>query len=229
MRKFYSGFLLLLTLLFFSTGCGLDTFIYLYPVTQLLNNPLAGSTDNLYNYYKFRTTDADNTANSADYFKGFTIYYRIYNSTAVQSQDASDISTGNTNNPATILNYIVNVKKYTRMTSSLRIGAYPLIPAAAANRDVTIRLIDYGTTDPADFLVDSASYGIPLRTKNDGTATDSFVFSEIVSSDVDVMYASTGETDKWYVQSYVLAYGYDGSYKPIYSSLFSLGVITIFQ
>lgn len=223
-RKIITGVLSIwLTFLFFA-GCGVDNFIYLYPVTQLLNSP---SSDPAYNFYKFRTSNRNNTDNSSGYFKGFEIYYRIYNSTAIASQDASDINTYNTNNPTTVFNYVAASKKYTRMTAFLRDGQFPLIPGESTDTDVLIRLLDYGTTDPANLLVGSASYGIPLRTKNEGTATDSFVFSEITNTDSDVQYLSTGEIDKWYVQAYVFAYGYDAVYKSIYSSAFALGTITV--
>ncbi len=208
---------------FLFIGCGVDNFVYLYPVKQILHSP---SADDFNNYYEFRTTDDDNASNASDYFRGFEIYYRIYNSDTIRAQDVSDISTWNTNNPTTVFNYISTTKKYVRMNAAGRIGSYPLIFGTSTDRDVKIRLIDYGI-ESAAINVGGTGLGTPLRTKNEGTQTDSFTFGEIASTDSDVTYSTSGETTKFYVQAYVFAYGYDTVYKPIYSSAFGLGTITI--
>jgi len=211
--------------LFLNAGCGVDDFVYLYPVTQLLHTPSADAANN---YYEFRTTDDDNASNAGDYFKGFEIYYRIYNSATVRDQDSSDISSYNTNNPTTVFNYISTTKKFVRLTSADRIGSFPLIAGTSSDRDVKIRLIDYGG-ELAEIAVGGTGLGTPLRNKNAGAETDSFVFDEITAGDSDVSYSASGETAKWYVQAYVLAYGYDTAYKPIYSAAFGLGTVTIDQ
>lgn len=216
--------LLALSSTLFFYGCGFDTFVYLYPVSQILNNP---SVDPASNFYQFRTPDEDNNSSASGYFKGYVIYYRIYNSDTIRTQDISDITAYNTTNPTTAVNYLINTKRYIMMLSSERTTKFPLIPEASSNRNVTIRLIDYGVTDPASILVGTTSYGFPLRTTNSSTTYSSFAFADIVLSDRDVSYASNGDRDTWYVQSWVAAYGYDESYKTMYSSLCNLGIITI--
>jgi len=209
--------------LFLHAGCGVDDFVYLYPVTQLLNSP---SADPSKNYFSFRTTDDDNSSNVSDYFRGFEIYYRIYNSDTVRAQDASDIAAYNTNNPTTVFNFVATSKRYVRMNSSARIGAFPLIAGTSSDRDVKIRFADY-PPEIASIDVGGSGLGTPLRTKNEGTETDSFVFTEITQGDSDVSYSTSGLTDTFFVQAYVFAYGYDTVYKPIYSAAFALGTITI--
>lgn len=204
-------------------GCGIDDFVYLYPVTQLLHSP---SADDANNYYEFRTTDDDNASNAGEYFKGFEIYYRIYSTESARNQDSSDISSYNTNNPTTVFNYISTTKKFTRMTATGRLGAFPLIAGTAGDRDVKIRLIDYGG-ELAEIVVGGTSLGTPRRTKNGGTETDSFKFEEIASGDSDFSYSASSEAGPFYVLAYVLAYGYDTAYKPIYSAAFGLGTITV--
>jgi hypothetical protein len=74
-------------------------------------------------------------------------------------------------------------------------------------------------------------YGRPLRSVSDTLGSDPtlFEFDEIGDGDDDVTWSTwTDENDKQlYVQAYVMAYGYDNSYKQLYSELFYLGYITL--
>lgn len=208
------------------TSCGLDTFIYFYPVAQYLNWP---SEDPTYNFFSFRTSDARNSDNV--YFKGFEVYYRIYNNSSTRSSDVSAITTYNTNNPTTAYTYLIDTKKYVRMNAQVRLADYPLIPGSTANQTVVIRFFKYGD-DPVGMTVDGASYGQALRTI-DSLSKDqtpyTFVYDEIQSGDSDVSYSTWDDSNekKWYVQAFVMAYGYDESYKVIYSSVFNIGYVTI--
>jgi hypothetical protein len=208
------------------TSCGLDTFIYFYPVSQYLNWP---SEDSAYNYFSFRTSDEKNGDNV--YFKGYEIYYRIYNNSSTRSSDVSSIATYNTNNPTTAYTYLIDTKKYVRMNAQTRLSNYPLFSASTTNQTVVIRFLDYGIYS-AGVTVDGANYGLALRTidnlSKDQTAY-TFTYDEIQSSDSDVSYSTWDDATqkKWYVQAFVMAYGYDESYKVIYSSVFNIGYITI--
>lgn len=205
-----------------SSSCGLDTFVYLFPVSQLLNSPSEVDPQN--NFFKFRTSDEDNGGNV--YFKGFEVYYRIYNDAVVRDSDRTAINAYNDANPTTALLTLVSTYKYSRMAHTNRQTDIPLIQAAPSNRDISIRLTDYQTND-ASYSEDgsndgSGSLGVPQRTLNDGTTLKSFKYADIGTGDGDVRYNSAVSHDTWYVQAYVVAYGYDESYKPYYSSLFSL-------
>lgn len=233
----HSVFLLVCTLIFY-TGCGIDNFVYLYPVTFSPNIPYASATtdgDPEKNYFSFYTTD--DTNNAEFYFKGFEIYYRIYSNLATLTTDVSGISTYNTNSPTDVYNYIVNTKKYVRLNTSARLGIIPVIPKSGSSyRVVKIRLIDYGTdvADQKSLTIDGVNQSIPLRTINEVTADDvkyQFIFDQILSTDTDVTFGTWDDENnhKWYVQAFVLAYGSDESYKPIYSGSFSLGAITVVE
>lgn len=230
-RSLVAAFAAVLALPLALCGCGIDTFVYLYPVTQLLNSP--STTDPSYNYFQFKTSDSDNydAYGSDGYFKGFEVYYRIYNSTSTRSSDVSAIYTYNENNPTTALTKLVGTYYYHRMVHSGRLTSIPLIPGDSSNRTVSIRLFDQNNY-VAYFSLDgstngSGSIGIPERTHNSGTTFETFVFKNIDTSDDDVSYTSSSGTTTWYVQAYAVAYGYDESYKPYYSEVFSLGYVTV--
>lgn len=227
MRRDIRFAILIAAIALLTSSCGIDTFVYLYPVNQLLNSP--SETDMVNNFFNFKTSDEDN--NSSDYFKGYEIYYRIYNDKATRGSDVSAISAYNDANPTTALTTLINTYKYSRMVYTGKVTDTPLLDRADTNRVISIRITDYFSYK-ASFSEDgsndgSGSLGIPLRTLNDGTKTVSFDYSSIKSGDGDVRYSSSSGTDVWYVQAYVVAYGYDESYKPYYSSLFNLAHVVV--
>ena len=224
-------------------GCGIDTFVYLYPVTQLLNTPSSSSSSNdpTYNFFQFKTSDSENynAYGSDGYFKGFEVYYRIYNSSSTRSSDVSSIYTNNENNPTAAWTYLVNTKNYHRLVYTGRETGIPLIPGASSDRTVSIRLFAQTVYTPY-FSLDgstdgSGSLGIPERTLDSGTTYEPFYDKNdatkkaivISSTDDDVTYTSGSTDSYWYVQAYAVAYGYDEAYKPYYSEVFSLGFVTI--
>lgn len=232
MRAVKAVTLLVLCLLAFAS-CGIEEFVYLVPVDLREHSP---SEDATYNYFAFRTTDAKNQDEAGDYFKGFEIYYRIYNNESVRSSDAGAINNYNDDDPTIAYNFLKNTKKYVRLLTSGRGTTTPLIPAAAANRTVRIRLIRYTDILPSFILEDMDGnvlddYGRPLRSVSEKLGSDPtlFEFDEIGEGDDDVTWSTwTDENDKQlYVQAYVMAYGFDASYKQLYSELFYLGYITL--
>jgi len=194
-------------------ACGIESFVYLYPITYRDFEP---SSDSNYNYFSFRTSDEKNESESSGYFRGFEIYYRIYNNNSTRLSDKSLINNYNTNNPTTAYTYLLSTKLYRRLSCTVRPDDMPLIPGSNGNRQVIIRL-----------------YGTPIRT-NDGTGpTDKlFDLDEIDNGDSDFTYSSSWDTNGTgkklaYVEAYAVAYGYDESYKSLYSELFELGYITL--
>ena len=217
----------------FFTGCGIEEFIYLYPVEQVV----VPSDDPANRKFEFKTTDTDNDDHvPAGYFKGFEIYYRIYNTKTVLLNDISDISSYNTNYPTTVNNYLVTTKKYQRLNAVGHTGTL-LIPRTGTNRTVIIRLVALDALNPVDMTIDGVSSGQPLRTR-DGISDSSqmstydfdFDIEDLGSDDTDITYSTTWEdplNKNWYVQAFVFAYGTDESYKSIYSEATSLGYVTI--
>lgn len=214
-------------------SCGIEEFVYLFPVDFREYSP---SDDPTYNNFAFRTSDTKNQNEAGDYFEGFEIYYRIYNNESVRSTDASAINNYNDDDPAIAYNFLKNTKKYVRLLNTVYKRRTPLIPAATENRTVRIRLIRYTDILPSFILEDMdgniiEDFGRPLRSVSDTLGSDPtlFEFDEIGDGDDDVTWSTwTDENDKQlYVQAYVMAYGYDNSYKQLFSELFYLGYITL--
>jgi hypothetical protein len=213
-------------------SCGIETFVYLYPVTYRDFEPSAEGDVN--NYFSFRTSDNRNEAESSGYFKGFEIYYRIYNNSSTRINDKTLINNYNNDNPTTAYTFLLNSKLYKRLSCTVRPNDVPLIPGSDTNRAVIVRLKKYIDQNPQISVSgDSSLYGEPRRTTDETGANDKlFDLDEIDQGDSDLTYNSSWDTNGVgkklaYVQAYVVAYGYDGSYKSLYSELFELGYITL--
>lgn len=203
-------------------ACGLETFIYLAPVRT---GTKVSGTDPLAMRFQFMTTDADNTALAPGYFQGFEIWYRIYNDLETKNSAASAINSQNTSNPAGVVNYLQGLK-YQRLTLNNRpVNVVPLIPSAASDREIIIRLIDFDAIDNARMTIDGVVTGVPYRSGSSGKPFS----AEILPTDTDVQFKTDAGTTNWYVQAFVFAYGFDESYKSLYSSVFDLGAIFIEQ
>lgn len=212
-------------------ACGIESFIYLYPVNYRDFEPSSVSANN---YFSFRTTDEKNEAESSGYFKGYEIYYRIYNNDAARVTDKSLINNYNSDKPTEAYSYLITTKQYQRLTCTVRSNDMPLIPGSTVNRQVIVRLEKYNDQEPQISVAgDTSLYGTPIRTNNGTLSTDKlFDLDEIDSGDSDFTYSATWDKNGTgkklaYVEAYVLAYGYDESYKSLYSELFELGCITL--
>jgi hypothetical protein len=233
---------LLVVVLILHMSCGIDNYIYLEPPSQVLHTATVYDDDSQ-KYILFRTSDSINESEEQNNFYGFEIFYKIYNSSSVRDQDISAIATYNTNNPTTVQKWLVDSKKYHRLASSSRGDSVPLIEKTSSDREVYVRLTAYGAVQPcilageiaelseSSILVSGDDYGLPLRTKdgatNIGDMSYRFDFTEIGKDDTDVQFSANESELAWYVQFYVCTYGYDSSYQSIYSSVCSLGSITI--
>ncbi len=218
-----------------AVSCGIEVFIYLYPVIYRDGEP---SDTEEFNRFKFRTSDQRNTDEAGVYFRGFEIYYRIYNNQSTLASNKSAINSYNTSNPALAYNYLINTKNYRRLLSVDRTYETPLIPGAAVNRLVEIRFFSFDVTDPGVYVRDNNTeailnnYGLPRRSVHgdDSVYPAPFEFDDIDSGDEDVTWSATWDDEfnkRLYVHAYVLAYGFDASYKQLYSELFELGYVTI--
>lgn len=232
--KAFTGPVLAVLALLAPLACGIDQFIYLYPPTALVTPE--SPNEPLYAYFSFRTTDEDNTQDSVGFFKGWEVYYRLYNSATLRSQDATDIATKNDKDPANVYSYVVNTKKYRRMTlikdtETASLLPAPLLSASGADRTVTIRPIALGEEFPQEFTIDKGlgtevSFPTIWRTVNVAQAKP-FEYEEIDSEDGDVSNTSSAGTDTWYVQAYAFAYGFDESFKAVHSKAAFLGSLII--
>ncbi len=212
-------------------ACGIETFVYLYPVTYRDFEP---SNSPGYNYFSFRTSDDRNEAESSGYFKGFEIYYRIYNNNSTRVNDKTLINNYNNDNPTTAYTFLLNTKLYKRLSCVVRPNDIPLIPGAGTNRAVVVRLEQFNDQSPQISVSgDTSLYGEPRRTNDETSPSDKlFDLDEIDQGDSDFTYNSSWDTNGVgkklaYVQAYAVAYGHDDSYKSLYSELFELGCITL--
>ena len=232
-------------------ACGIEVYIYLESVTTYINKP-GSAADEALNYVAFVTSDVENYDSAEDYFKGFEIYYRIYNNLTTLNSDVTAIESYSEDDDTQALaySYLISTKSYSRLTGSSRLTDYPLIPAPSSqpsdNRAVYIRMYDtvsgdytagikvYALASPQSASEDNGTptnYGSARRTissvsRNQNKYT--FQIDYITSSDSDV-YWSTSSTSEGtlYVQFFVMAYGYDESFSNIYSVPYNLGYITL--
>lgn len=220
------------------SACGIDEYIYLEPVSNIVNNPTDTDVAS-YKYYSFITKDADNSSNASGYFKGWEIYYRIYNSKSDRSADTTAIASKVDTDPANAFNFVSTTKKYRRMTTihgtdTTALYSAPLLGISSSNRSIFIRPLPFGDEYPAEFTADgtpvSNSEGPALvwRSVSDVQAK-TFEFADIAADDADVQYNSASGTEEWYLQAYVFAYGFNSTFKVIYSEPVSLGSISITQ
>ena len=244
---FPSPFMCFAALFVLFAACGIEVYIYLEPVSTYINKP-GSAVDEALNYIAFVTSDVVNEASASDYFRGFEIYYRIYNNVTTLNSDVTAIESYSEDDDTQALaySYLISTKSYSRLTASSRLTDYPLIPSASDNRAVYIRMYNtvsgaytagikvyqlsspYSSSEDATLLAD---YGSPRRTISSATGNTNkynFLIDYITSSDSDV-YWSTSSTSEGtlYVQFFVMAYGYDESFSSIYSPPYNIGYITL--
>lgn len=218
-----------------AVSCGIEVYVFLYPVILKFGEP---TEDAEFNRFKFRTSDDRNAAEAGPYFKGFEIYYRIYNDKSVLTANRNAINAYNANNPALAYNYLIGTKDYRRLIARDRAYEAPLIPGAAVNRLVEIRFFDFNTILTGTYVRQDiatepvlASYGPPRRSVvgDDSSYPAPFDFDDIDKDDDDVTFMAAYDDipPNVYVHGYVLAYGFDSSYKQLYSEVFDLGYVTI--
>jgi hypothetical protein len=218
----------------FLVACGIEYYVYLYPVSTIDNNPTNASSDEA-NYYAFVTRDEDNIDDADEYFLGFEIYYRIFNSVSDASADVTLVDNKNTNDPSNVGTYLQETLGYQRLRASG--AAYknlspPLIPRSPADWLVKVRLTDsqsgnyqagFYTEDLLGEDVDLA-WGDPFRTTGSNDDSDNlFDWDKIDNGDDDVEYTSSESTDTWYVNAFVVAIGMDQNYRRLYSEAKFLG------
>ena len=208
-----------------ATACGIENVIYLERPHRRYGTSYLNDLSK--RYCEFATAGAWNTENAAGYFQGTEIYYRIYERESDCTSEIAAISRYNDDNPANSATYLQDTKKYYRLITA-DTSKRPLMPASTADTIVRFRLQDYGgTVDPALLMVNGTSLGVPYRGLEIPLDKRGFDKQNISVGDKDVQKSSSSNesTDFWYVNFYAVSYGYDKTFRTLYSALEPLGYI----
>lgn len=204
--------------IFFS--CGIDDIDYLEP-PKLIHSP-TGHSDEAQMYFEFETSDKENLNAALGFFKGFEVYYRIYESEDDCKKLIEKMIQYTDSNPANSVNYLLSSYNYKLLTyQGHSYQDRPLVPASGspANRKVRFR-IETVLTLPNEFFVEGGSSSKVLRQNAEE-------FTGVKPGDYDVQSSSNPSSDSFYVAAFAATYGFDKSFKPFYSSLISLGYVKI--
>ena len=229
----FSNLLVPLFLFFF---CGIDYYIYLYPVVDRSPDPCTSyenpeTYDINNNLFGFRTRDSANS--SISNYQGYMVYYRIYNNSDTMLSDMNYINNYNSNDDykANIISYIEN-RNFKRLYCENQSFAAPLINKSNSDRTVKIRLVseqDYGT----GITINDVLLGTPIRNISSSPYNPEYFFDtdKFSQEDSDISFTQGDvnfeDVDTWYVSAYVLTYGIDDVYSPVYSSALWLGCSVI--
>lgn len=201
--------------LFFS--CGIDNILYLAPPHR--KNDPSNHTDDSLKYFEFKTSDEENTENAAGYFRGFEIFYRIYENFSDGESDIAAANRYNDSNPSGAVEYLLSSLSFFPLKCK-DITGIPLIQADTADRTVQFRLIPYASSS-AVLTINSAVLGDVLRT------TD-MPFTSIHKGDKDIKSSQQPDSSgELLVAVFAAAYGMDSSFHKAYSELVFLGKIKI--
>ena len=214
----------LLVPLFLFFSCGIDYYIYLYPVVDRNPDPCTSyenpeTYDINNNLFGFKTRDSANS--SISNYQGYMVYYRIYNNSDTMLSDMNYINNYNSNDDykANIISYIEN-RNFKRLYCENQSFAAPLINKSNSDRTVKIRLVseqDYGT----GITVDDVILGIPIRNTSSSPYNPEYFFDtdKFSQEDSDISFTQGDvnfeDVDTWYVSAYVLTYGIDDVYSPV--------------
>ena len=225
----------LLVPLFLFVSCGIDYYIYLYPVVD--RNPDPCTTYDIYdpssNLFGFKTRDYENSLISS--YQCYRVYYRIYNNSDTMLSDMNYINNYNSNDDykANIISYIEN-RNFKRLYCENQSFAAPLINKSGSDRTIKIRLVtEQGLDDNPGITVDDVILGIPIRNTSSSPYNPEYFFDtdKFSQEDSDISFTQGDvnfeDVDTWYVSAYVLTYGIDDVYSPVYSSALWLGCSVI--
>ncbi len=209
-------------MIMFLFSCGLPDVIYLDPPI-FIHSPTS-HIDGEEGYFSFKTSDVENTTNAGAYFKGFDIFYCIYESETDCENEIKSAEAKNEADPFGAASYLrtnLNFKFLARAGKST--DERPLIVSTGVDREVRFRLKDHSPTDKAELKIDSVSVGEVLRSNGEN-------FLNISITDNDVKKASLGgvlNPTKFYIACFAVTYGNDDNYSKIYSEIVKLGYVEI--
>lgn len=212
--------LLCLFSIFIFFSCGIDDIVYLEP-PKLVHSP-TGYHDAAHMYFEFETSDKKNWGIGE--FLGFEVYYRIYESETDCKNLIKNMVQYDESNPANSVNHLLSSYNYKLLTChghSYQDRPIVLAPAASPVND---RLVKFRLE-----VIDSFSNyfeipGLPPRKVLRQFGED---FTVVKRGDYDVQSSSNPSPDSFYVAAFAATYGFDKSFRPLYSSLISLGYVKI--
>ncbi|UTC67701.1 MULTISPECIES: hypothetical protein [unclassified Treponema] len=213
-------FFFIITLIF--SSCGIDNIVYLEP-PKLIHSP-SGHSDESQMYFEFETSDKENLDNALGFFKGFEVYYRIYESESECKNLIENMINYNTSNPSNSVNYLLssyNFKLLTHQGHSYNDRPLvPALPAAPPNHQLVEFRLEPAVSYSDDFRIDGTVKGKVLRQTGEK-------FTSAKQGDYDVQSSSNPSPDSFYVAVFAAAYGFDNSFKTTYSAILSLGYVKI--
>ena len=216
--------LLCLLSIFIFFSCGIDNIVYLEP-PKLIHSPSGHPHNDAQKYFEFKTSDVENlTASVGSVFKGFEVYYRIYESETDCKNLIKNILQYNESNPANSVNYLLSSYNYKLLTyqgHSYQDRPIVLAPGASPANDRLVKFrLETVNSFSNDFDIAGTTQGKVLRQFGEE-------FTASKHGDYDVQSSSNPSDDSFYVAVFAATYGYDISFKPIYSELVSLGYVKI--
>ena len=205
--------------LFLCFSCGIDDIIYLEPPSRTWDP--SGLADESKLYFEFTTSDAANTTNAAGYFKGFDIFYRIFEYESECIAAIASARSYNESYPSASAAYLSSSLSFRFLTYTGRDSSdRPLIGSAASDRQVRFRFSTYGS-DSDIISINSLPLGRSLR-------QNGMDFQHIVRTDSDVKPGSTPSTVPFlHVAVFAAAYGTDNALRPMYSEITYIGYVKI--
>jgi hypothetical protein len=196
-------------------GCGLETTIY-YNQPTFVNSGGA-----------FKLTH--NTANTDSSFRGYNLYYRVYQSstdaTAIVSYISSTLQDTNNYTPASAVSLLTGSRGFVRIlagnsNTNTKSDSVPLYPIPNTALATYFSLIPDRTTSTTDwyYTVDGATTPQTTVVRNNGLTFN----SQYATSDIDYVGATSALTgDTVYIVIFAVAYGFDfsSSSSPVIYSL----------
>jgi len=200
-------------------SCGLDTFYFLEPpTTSVIRIP---SSDPVEKFFQFTTSS---NLENASIFTGTSVYYRLYNSLSLLTQDVNNISNRNEIYSDKAMNYMISNGFQTLMVGDSDF----IVPASDGVANVTIRpFADTGY--PASVSINNKYIGIPYRYQVETPFTfypenENIPIPE--SGDLDTKYSSSGG-NTWYLVAYAVSIGSNMELLPVFSQVTYLGYLSI--
>jgi hypothetical protein len=213
------------TFCFLLSACGLPTYIYLYPPTDFFNTGSSGSTlleldHNAQNY--------DSSEGSNQSFRGYEIYYRVFDTTSAATSAVSTLSSQASayyKDPDSFMTW-ANGASYVRLRN-VTTNLSPLISltasAAASDQAYYVNLDDLMATVSGSWTLynvtdaDTSSAHVVLRRNiSEALRSDFQTAANYHTNDED--YTGSSNPSMVYFVFFAVAYGWDDSnFTEVYS------------
>lgn len=191
-------FLVLFIIIVLLTACGLEDFRYLGPPISPYKSATMKSIEFHHNI--------DN--DDPDFFKGYELYYRIYDKEDNAKADVFKIQQYALAQPVSSYPQVLSLA-YKKLQNKNNFLEVPLvsIPAVELNIDHTITL-DITNLNQEQILLDKIKILDIVRYSTSGTNTETFEFSSINSGDSDFSYTGA-TTSTYYIVFVAFSYGFN--------------------